>query len=333
MASNTTTRDIGVLVYPNCLRSGVVIPSDVFRVANSIMQFRPAAERIVFRCHWLSARDGSVVKADGMQFDVEPLAGRQLDALVLPGIDHRSPQELENILGRLAPEQNAITAYARSGRPLISSCSSTCLVAQAGLLDGHRATTSWWLGPLFRSRYPAVQLELAELVVQDRAFVSSGGVTSCLDLALWVVGHFGGEELRQITAKVLVMDPQRVSQAPYIADALEREAGQDIVGRARHWLNQRLDQAWSASQLAAACNTSQRTLLRRFREIVGMTPASYVQQLRIDRAKVLLETSMLSTEIIAGRCGYKDVSTFGRIFKRLTHLTPREYRQRFALRP
>lgn len=321
-----------MLVYPGCLRSSAVVPCDVFNIANTIGQQRPAAQRVQIESLWVDAREQRGVSIDGLSFQTRALATEKLDALMIPGINHQNPYDLAHLLETLLPEQEALRRFARKGRLLISSCSSTCLVARAGLLDGRRATTSWWLGAYFRQRFPEVTFEGEELVVQDGLFVSSGGVTSYLDLALWLVGHFGGEELRQITAKVLVADANRTSQAPYIAGAMIQGEGHAVIERARRWLNQHLDQAWAMAELAAYCNTSPRTLLRRFQESVGLSPIQYTQQLRVERAKALLESTRLSLEEITGRCGYQDVSTFSKIFKRWTQVTPKEYRGRFGLR-
>lgn len=321
-----------MLVYPGCLRSGAVMPFDVFRIANTLAAYRPAAGRVHFDTQWLSARKEKTLTVEGLTFHPQDVDLKKLDALMLPGIDHQGPFDLTPLLEKLEPEQAVLRVFARSGRPIISSCSSTCLVAQAGLLDGRRATTSWWLSAYFRKRFPKVVLDAEQLVVHDGNHVSSGGVTSYIDLALWLVGHFGGEELRQAAAKVLVMDGNRSSQAPYIASAMIQDEGHAIIERARRWLNQRLDQVWTMAELATYCNTSPRTLLRRFQEAVGLSPVQYAQQLRVERAKALLESTRLSLEDITGRCGYEDVSTFSKVFKRWTQVTPREYRTRFGLR-
>ena len=332
MKKHQKTIRVGVLVYPGCLRSGAIVPLDVFKIANTLAQYRPAAQRVHFQCDWVSARKESTATIGGLRFPVHPIDAEILDALMVPGVDHQSPHDLTDLLDQLAPEQAALRKHARSGRLLISSCSSTCLVAQAGLLDGARATTSWWLSAYFRKRYPQVTLDAEQLIVQDGVFVSSGGVASYLDLALWLVGHFGGEELRQITAKVLVMDGNRSSQAPYVSSAMIQSEGHVVIERARRWLNQRLDQPWTMAELALHCHTIARTLLRRFQETVGVSPIRYSQQLRVERAKALLESSLLSMEAITVRCGYEDVSTFSKTFKRWAQVTPREYRLRFGLR-
>lgn len=308
------------------------MPLDVFHAANMLSQHRPASQRMHFQAHWVSARNEATMTVGGLSFDVRAIGTERLDALMVPGIDHHASHDLTRLLAQLGPEQDALHAFSRTRRLLASSCSSTCLVAQAGLLNGRRATTSWWLSTYFRKRFPEVTLDAEELIVQDGAYVSSGGGTSYLDLALWLVGHFGGDELRQITAKVLVMDGNRSSQRLMCAAAMVQGEGHAVVERARRWLNQRLDQGWTMAALAQHCHTSQRTLLRRFQEAVGMSPVRYVQQLRVERAKALLESTRLSLDDITSRCGYEDVSTFSKVFKRWAQVTPREYRIRFGLR-
>lgn len=332
MTSEQTHFRIGILVYPGCLRSGAVLPHDVLGLANTLMLARPAAERLHFEAVWLSARGKTSVAVEGLGFATETLAGQIIDALMLPGIAHQSVDDIAARLPQLAPEQAALCIYLSEPRLLLSSCSATCLLAHAGLLDGRRSTTSWWLSAYFRQQYPQVILEAEELIVQDGNLVSSGGLTSTIDLALWLIGHFGGDALRQLCAKVLLVDANRTSQAPYIASAMLENQGHVIVERARRWLNTKLDQEWNMAGLARHCHCSPRTLLRRFQEALGISPIQYVQQLRVERAKALLETTQLSLADITARCGYEDISSFSNLFKRWAQLTPKEYRQRFGLR-
>lgn len=322
---------IGILVFPGVLQGGAVAPCDVFKIANTMAQYRPAAEHVHFTVQWVGARGASVSTRSGLQFPTVPMAGH-FDALIVPGVDHDHPGELTGALDLLAPELALLREYAASGQLLASCCSSTFLVARTGLLAGRRATTSWWLSAKFRKHFPDVQLDTDELIVRDGSFLSSGGMTTYIDLALWLVGHFAGEELRQITAKVLVTDSNRSSQSPYIEAGIAQGNGHAMIERARRWLNAHMDQEWSMAQLCEHCHTSARTLLRRFQKAVGLSPIQYTQQLRVERAKGLLESSMLSLEDITGRCGYENVSTFSKVFKRWTNVTPREYRSRFGLR-
>ncbi|HYE38374.1 MAG TPA: helix-turn-helix domain-containing protein [Ramlibacter sp.] len=326
------TITIGILAYPGCLPSSAVIPLDVLRIANTIAALRPSSLRVHFEGLLVSARGAKAIAAGGLTLRPAALAVDGLDALIVPGIEHRTAGDVTAVLDTLDKEREALSAFAQTGRPLASTCSGTCLVASAGLLDGRRCTASWWLAAYFARTFPDVEIDAGEMLVQDGSLLSSGGVTSSLDLALWLVGHFGGDELRQLTAKVLVTDASRVSQAPYVASALVQGDGNAIVERARRWLNQRLDKVWTMAELARHCHSSERTVLRRFQDALGVTPVQHAQQLRVERAKALLESTALPMEEITSRCGYEDVSTFSKIFKRWTAATPREYRQRFGLR-
>lgn len=323
---------IAILVYPGCLRSGAVVPADVFAIANTVMQTRPAQQHLKFEPIWVSARGVQEQEVSGLRFAINQSDQRAWQALMVPGIHHQDPHELGALLNGLAPEKALLNQILLQRRLLIASCSSTCLLAETGNLAGRKVTTSWWLSAYFRKHYPAVQLEAEELIVVDDQLVSSGGVSSYLDLALWVVGHFAGDEVRHIVAKILVLDAQRDSQSPYVASAMVQSQGHAVVERARRWLNQHLAEEWTMTQLATYCHVSQRTLLRRFQEAMGLSPVQYAQQLRIERAKALLEASTISLEEVTSRCGYQDVSTLSKIFKKWTHITPKEYRNRFSLR-
>ncbi len=323
---------IGILVYPGCAGGSSVVPFDVFTIANVVVKFRPAEEHVRFEVGWVSQRGGMVGNMAGLSFDTTPIDSQHYDVLMVPGVDHENTYDLVAALDRLGPEQETLRAYAGTGGFIALNCSSTFLMAEAGLLNGKRATTSWWLSKYFSKRYPEVALDSDELIVQDGTILSSGGATSYVDLALWLVGHFGGDSLRQLTAKVLVADTHRASQTPYIAAAIVQGNGHAVIERARRWLNARIDQDWNMAELADHCNTSPRTLLRRFQKAVGLSPIQYTQQLRVERAKALLETTTLSLEDITGRCGYANVSTFSTVFKRWAQITPREYRGRFGLR-
>ena len=323
---------IGILVFPHAIGGSTVAPLDVFNIANVLAQYRPAAEHIRFEAHWVSVDGAPVVNRNGLTFPTQRLEPSCYDVVLVPGIDYDLPNQLPGIVAGMVGEQSVLRAHCDGGGFIAGNCSSTFLLAEAGLLEGRRATTSWWLSKHFRKAHPSVELDIEPLLVLDGPILTSGGVTGCIDQALWLVGHYGSDALRQMTAKVLVADSHRASQTPYIAAAVVQGDGHAVIERARRWLNQHMDQDWTMADLAAYANTSPRTLLRRFQKAVGMSPIQYTQQLRVERAKALLESTNLSLEDITGRCGYVNVSTFSTVFKRWAQVTPREYRGRFGLR-
>lgn len=325
------TVHVGVLVFAGCVRSGAVVPHDVLALGNALMQSRPARQRVDLRAHWVTARRGSRVDSSGLGFTAIAADEQALDALIVPGLEHGNGVELMQRLQALGPEAALLRSLASRGVPLLFGCSATCLVAHAGLLDGRRTTTSWWLAGLCRAQFPAVRLEPQSMLVQDGALISAAGVTSYFDLALWLVDRHAGDDLRQLAARMLLHDGRRDSQAAHVPAMLDGE-GPVVIERARAWLGKRLDQPWTVQALAKHCRTSERTLLRRFKDVTGVGPVRYVQQLRVERAKALLESTLLSLATIATRCGYQDASTLQKVFTRWTNVTSGEYRARFGLR-
>ncbi|HEU4852055.1 MAG TPA: helix-turn-helix domain-containing protein [Telluria sp.] len=325
------TISIGVLAYPGCLPSSATIPLDVLRIANAIAALRPSSLRVRFEGRLVSARGARPITAGGLSFNPASLARTDTDALIVPSIDHRGAADIATVLATLEREREALIEYAAGGRLLASACSGACVAASAGLLDGRRCTTSWWLAPWFLQRFPMALLDAEHMLVRDGGLLSSGGVSSSLDLALWLVGHFGGEELRQLSARMLATDPNRTSQSPFVASAMVEGEG-ETVERARDWIRQRIGRPWSVAQLARHCGVTPRTLLRRFQEALRLTPSGYAQQLRVERARELLETTSLAVGEVARRAGYDTQAAFSRTFKRWTQATPAEYRRRFGLR-
>lgn len=327
---------IALLVYPGCLASGITGPLDVFRVIDALRAYVPYKTAPRFEVSLISCGGGSVTSSAGISV-ASTRAGdlREFEVLFLPGLDHQARGEMDAKLAALNAEavwlQRAL-ADRHAHALVVSTCSSTCLVAASGALDGHRATVSWWLAPYFQARFPKVSLDAHELIVSDGRFVSSGGAASYLDLALWLVAKFGGEPLRQAVARILAIDAQRHSQAPYVMQAVLQSPGYAIVERAQRWLNRHLGEPVVLADLATHCHVSQRTLLRRFREATGESPEGALQQLRVERAQGLLESTALPFEQITASCGYTDASAFRRVFKRRAGVTPQDYRRRFGLR-
>lgn len=165
--------------------------------------------------------------------------------------------------------------------------------------------------------------------MQD-SIISSGAVTSYLNLAVRLVETFAGEKLATLTAKTLLIDTNRTAQASYAKLLGEHGHADPLVARAQQRMEATLDQGLQLYELAAYLAVSERTLNRRFKQAAGMPPLEYLQNLRIEAAKTLLESRPIGVDLVSRRVGYGDVSTFRQLFKRKTGLSPREYQLRFA---
>jgi len=202
----------------------------------------------------------------------------------------------------------------------------------SGVLDGHRATTSWWMANSFRRHFPRVDLDEQALLVEDGSVVTTGASTAVFSLVVRFIAQTAGEELAQQTGRMMLLDSERQSQAPYVSQALLEKPRHSLAEKITHFLDKQLHNQISVSKLASHCGTSERSLLRHFRAHYGTSPLGYIQHLRVERAKALLEVTQLSFDEVVERCGYSDVPSFRKLFKRETSLTPGDYRERFRLR-
>ena len=212
---------------------------------------------------------------------------------------------------------------ASGGARVAAACTGTFVLAESGLLDGGEATTTWWLSPLFRQRYPHVHLDAHRIVVPSGGALTAGAALSHLDLALWLIRN-NSPELAALVAKYLVFD-SRLSQSAYaISDHLSHS--DPLVERFDRWVREHLDAAISLDVVADALATTTRTLTRRLNAVLGKTPVEYIQDLRIERAVHLLKTSKLTVDRIAEQVGYADGHTLRTLLRRRIGKGVRELR-------
>ncbi|MCB1608276.1 MAG: helix-turn-helix domain-containing protein [Xanthomonadales bacterium] len=324
---------VGILALDGVMLSSVAGPSDALRVAGKLASIRDPINPVQFESAVVSARGQSEVQTSA-GISIGGLQGprEDLDVLIVPGLMHECPSGLTQQLAAYTPEYEYLHNLHRRGTIIAATCSGTFMFAASGLLDGHRATTSWWLASSFRSRFPRVTLEADQMMVKDGPLVTTGAATSIYNYILELVAEHGGEDLAQQTGRMLVIDRERQSQAPYVSLAMMERPRHSLSERAERYLQRELHQEMTVAKLAEHCGISERSLLRHYRSHHGMTPLEHIQHLRVERAKALLETTHLSFEEIVERCGYSDVSSFRKLFKRASATTPSDYRERFRLR-
>ena len=205
-----------------------------------------------------------------------------------------------------------------------AACIGTFVLAESGLLDHRDATTTWWLAPLFRSRYPTVRLDESRMVVKSGPVVTAGAALSHMDLALWLIRQHS-PKLAAVTAKYLIVD-SRPSQSAYVlSDHLIHN--DPLVERFERWARSRLAEGFSLDEAAKAVASSKRTLARRTQVVLGKSPLSYFQSLRVERAVHLLKTGNESIDEIAARVGYADGVTLRTLLRRHLGYGIREIRR------
>jgi transcriptional regulator GlxA family with amidase domain len=314
-------RRIVIVTYPGATLLDVVGPSEVFWVATRAGP-DPGYELVVASLDGGPARASSGLTLDTVRLST--VRGEIDTLMVVGGLPARRPDHeprLPAAIARLAPRCRRVT----------SVCTGAFLLAEAGLLDGRRATSHWaWCESLAR-RYPAVHVESDRIFVRDGDVWTSAGITAGMDLALALVEDDHGPQLAREVARWLVLFVQRPGgqtqfsahldvPVPHRADV--RSVLDDIAADpgADH----------TVTAIARRAGMSERHLARLFRTETGTTVAQHVERVRIEAARHLLESSDSGLDAIARRCGFGTVETFHRSFKRGTGITPGEHRARFA---
>jgi transcriptional regulator GlxA family with amidase domain len=234
--------------------------------------------------------------------------------------------------GRWPRESAWLRERYQAGCTLCSVCTGSILLADAGLLDGEEATSHWSVTGLFKAYYSGVRLHperILSLGGPEQRLITSGGAAAWEDLALYLIARFCSESEAVRMAKLYLFGDRSEGQALYAARARPRRHEDAIIARCQAWIAEhyRLDNP--VARLIAESGLNERTFKRRFQAATGYSPVEYVQTLRVEEAKHLLETTREPTERVAWQVGYEDVSFFRRLFKRCTGVTPARYRQRF----
>ncbi len=235
--------------------------------------------------------------------------------------------------GRYPREVEWLRRMHAQGSLIASVCTGSLLLAEAGLLDGRRCATHWAYGDLIRRQYPAVEFSgrsILDLDSEADGVITAGGVTSWQDLALHLIGRLCGPEHAIRTAKVYLLAGHEDGQLPFAAMNRSIQHDDAAIGRGQAWIAENYADANPVAAMAERSGLKRRTFARRFRSATGSLPIEYVQDLRVDEARRLIETGSGSIDDVGYRVGYEDPTFFRRLFKRKTGLTPAAYRRKFA---
>lgn len=254
-------------------------------------------------------------------------ADAPVDAFVFPPSLEPNQARPDHPLAHWAKTQHEAGALA------CSVCAGAFWLGHAGLLDNRPATTHWALEPAFRTAFPQVHLQPEHILVDDLDIVTAGGLMAWLDLGLHLTGLWAGPDMVSRLARHLLVDPAGREQRHYSGFRPARGHGDGPVLRAQRRMETGFAEQLGVAALAAHAGLSERTFLRRFQAATGMTPAAYLQRLRVEKARGALERGAENTAEIAWSVGYRDASAFARAFKSITGLTPGAYRARFRVAP
>jgi len=263
---------------------------------------------------------GHRVELDG-KVDVEQLP----DVVVVPALGCLTPETLQAALSRPDVRDAArfVATCSKAGVQVAAACTGTFVVASSGVLDGRVSTTTWWLEALFRQRYPAVEVDASRMLVEQPGVVTAGAALGHVDLALWLVRQVSPQLAHEV-ARYLLFDDRMLQSAFAMVDHLAHD--DPMVARFEAWTRAHLAD-FSIGEAARAVGTTQRTLQRRIRKVLGRTPIDYVRDIRVQRAVHRLRTSDATIDAIADEVGYADGVTLRTVLRKKTGKGLRELRR------
>ncbi|WP_037502936.1 GlxA family transcriptional regulator [Sphingomonas jaspsi] len=313
---------VEVLVLEGAMASSTAITLDVLTVANN--QARRAGRPLPFAVRlWGDGKDCF------SPFVTNPApANLPADLLIVPA---QGLTKADDIAARLDDEDvksasEHIRRVGATGARIASSCTGTLLLAKSGLLDGRRATTSWWLAPLFQKLFPQVSLDTRDVVASDGPFITAGAAMAQMDVMVGLVARYAGAQVADGCVRIMLLDERR-SQTPYMAVTM-MAATDDRIADAVAWAMTRLEDGVGVNDLASRAAMSPRTFARHVQRSTGLSPVGLLQKIRVERAIELLETTRLPFEEIAIQVGYAEASTLRTLIRRLTGVRPRDVRAR-----
>lgn len=269
------------------------------------------------------AGSGRLVAADAA-FNLRSV--RASDVIVVPGVFAATAPLVEALLARdeTARVVAQLARAADKGALLAASCSATFVLAATGVLDGARATTTWWLAGAFAQRFAKVALDVDRMLVDGGRAITAGAAFAHADLMLAIVTRLAGPSLARMVAGYLLLD-DRPTQSRYMV--LEHVRSTDpAVQAAERFVHRNVRRQVSIDELARAAAVSPRTLARRVHAALGVSPNEMVQRIRVTRAAHLLETTTSSVDQVAAEVGYADAAAFRRVFRRISGESPRDRR-------
>ncbi|WFU74049.1 helix-turn-helix domain-containing protein [Bradyrhizobium sp. CB2312] len=298
---------IALLALEGFWDTGLTVTLDAFTIANNFAAAQAGGAphfdvSIVGVRRKVRSGQGFALPVKSVTPDLKP------DWVIVPALNTSRPEQLIPALGRRDVRQavGQLQSWYANGARIAASCIGTFVLAEAGLLDGQGATTTWWLSPLFRQRYPNVRLDEKRMLVTSDRVVTAGAAMGHLDLALWFIRQ-ASPELAGVVSRYLLAD-LRSLQAPFIIPNHLAQAD-PLIQRFERWARGHLKQGFSLQEAASALATSARTLQRRCEAVLGKSPLSYFQDLRVERAQSLLHGSGLDVDAIAAEVGYEDGAT------------------------
>ncbi len=323
MDSMEDTLEIGILRYDGAQAAAVLGMTDLLTAAAGIARQRHGVSHPLRVSHWTRAT-GKRTPERVLSSDPVSLGDRPTVIVIPPGLGDPLPEREARYYADWLRSEHS------KGAGLCSICKGAFLLGETGLLAGRTVTTHWSYEEHLVSRFPDINVNTDRLIIDDGDILTAGGVMAWIDLSLILIERFLGPTIMVETARAFLVDPPGREQSYYSAFSPRLNHGDDAILKVQHWLQATGGKDMGLAVLAEHAGLEPRTFMRRFQKATGHTAGEYVQRLRINKARDLLQFTRDPVDAIAWKVHYSDPSSFRKIFTRIIGLTPAEYRQRFT---
>lgn len=324
-------KKITILALRGAAASSITGPMDAFLFAGVLWNLACGQKPSPCFEVAVASPDGKAVKCAN-RFYIEPHCAMQdvknPDLIVISAV----AGNLEGVIERSRAVIPWLVEQYRGGAHIASICTGAFILAETGLLRGKTATTHWGYVDQFRRRYPLVHLRPEALITDEGNLYCSGGSNAYNDLSFYLIEKLSGREIAVQCSKAMVQDLGRATQAPYAALRLSKGHAERDILAVQRWIEANYAGGITIAVLAERCAMGQRTFERRFKASTGESPIAYLQKVRINAAKTLLERPHSTFEEVTYQVGYEDISSFRKVFLRHTGLRPKEYQRLFQQR-
>lgn len=316
--------EIVVLGYDGCLGSGLIGAVDMLMLSRRVIS--RAGEPMPYAVSTASFDGRGVEDGIGRLLEIDKSFDQiaACAAIIVPGYICEGGDSFP-----VTPALGAAAAWIRRqhalGAIVCGSCNGVFLLGEAGLLDGRRCTTTWWRHDELKTRYPRADTAWGAALIDDARVVTAGGPLSWIDLSLHVLRALCGAKAAKTAADFTVVDTTPSTQSIYIPPG-HLAASNPFLLEAEHIVRQAGEESLTAQGLARALGTSERTLHRRLKLESGETPKNFIDRVRFESARLLLENTAHSVKQLAASSGYADETSFRRAFQRYSGMTPGAYR-------
>lgn len=318
--------EIAILLYQDYQPSAVYGLMDLFEIANRFVnEHLPQQKKIIRVSHWKIKNQ----KKNDMElvYDSHPDMGSSDPSFLI------IPPSLNRLISPQAatPWADWVHKQHKSGVSVCSVCSGAFVLGETGLLNGRNATTHWLFKDEFLSRFPKVDLQIDKLVIDDGDVITAGGLMAWIDLGLKLVDRIFGPTVMVQTSRFMLVDPPGREQRFYSNFSPQLHHGDEQIVKVQHWLQSTGAQGATLKLMAGKAGLEERTFIRRFKKATTLNPTEYCQQLRVGKAREMLEFTNKNIEEISWKVGYEDSSAFRKVFHKIIGLTPGEYRSKFSV--